>query len=75
MRPQSSSILDCPIWGVDVLRALQDGGESPVMILTGVDGISQKVRAFTTGADDYLTKPFHCEVSVARLRAIVRRGL
>jgi two-component system cell cycle response regulator CtrA len=60
--------------GLDVLRALRDAGvKTPVMILTGMDGIPQKVKAFATGADDYLTKPFHREEFVARLKAIARR--
>ena len=60
--------------GMDVLRALRDEGiKTPIMILTGVDGVPDKVKAFASGADDYLTKPFHREEFVARLRAIARR--
>jgi two-component system cell cycle response regulator CtrA len=62
------------VGGLDVLRVLRDAGvKTPVMILTGTDGIPQKVKAFATGADEYLTKPFHREEFVARLRAIARR--
>jgi two-component system cell cycle response regulator CtrA len=62
------------IGGLEVLKALRDAAIAiPVMILTGIDGIPQKVKAFAQGADDYLTKPFHREEFVARLKAIARR--
>ena len=46
----------------------------PVLILTARDRWSEKVAGFDAGADDYLTKPFHIEELLARLRALVRRA-
>jgi two-component system OmpR family response regulator len=46
----------------------------PVLILTARDRWSDKVQGFDAGADDYVTKPFHMEEVLARLRALVRRA-
>ena len=45
----------------------------PILILTGESGLEQKVALLDAGADDYLTKPFHGEELLARLRALLRR--
>jgi two-component system OmpR family response regulator len=50
------------------------GRKMPVLVLTARDGWSDKVRSFDAGADDYVTKPFHIEEILARLRALVRRA-
>jgi two-component system, OmpR family, response regulator len=47
---------------------------TPVLILTARDRWSEKVDAFDAGADDYLTKPFHIEELLARVRALLRRA-
>ncbi|MBT9257153.1 response regulator transcription factor [Phycicoccus sp. MAQZ13P-2] len=47
---------------------------TPVLMLTAKDGEYDQTDAFDLGADDYLTKPFHFIVLVARLRALARRG-
>jgi two-component system, OmpR family, response regulator len=47
---------------------------TPVLILTARDRWSEKVDAFDAGADDYLTKPFHMEELLARVRALLRRA-
>src|ERR1700752_3468987 len=61
--------------GLDVLRALRVGKiKTPIMILSGSAEIETKVRTFSGGADDYLTKPFHREELVARIQAVVRRS-
>ena len=61
--------------GVSVLeRWRQDGKGFPVLILTARDRWSEKVAGFDAGADDYLTKPFHTEELLARLRALTRRA-
>jgi two-component system, OmpR family, response regulator len=61
--------------GVTVLERWRNAGRAmPVLILTARDRWSEKVAGFDAGADDYLTKPFHTEELLARLRALVRRA-
>jgi two-component system cell cycle response regulator CtrA len=61
--------------GLDVLRTLRRGrNETPIMILSGTAQIDSKVKALSLGADDYMTKPFHKDELVARLRAVIRRS-
>lgn len=61
--------------GYDVCAALRARGvTTPILMLTAKDGEYDEAEAFETGADDYLTKPFHYVVLVARLRALVRRA-
>ncbi len=45
----------------------------PVLMLTVRDAWQEKVEALSTGADDYVTKPFHVQELVARLQALIRR--
>jgi two-component system, OmpR family, response regulator len=61
--------------GVSVLKRWRSSGvTTPVLILTARDRWSEKVAGFDAGADDYLTKPFHPEELLARLRALTRRA-
>lgn len=61
--------------GHDVLRQIRLAKiDTPVLILTGADDTDSKVRGFGSGADDYMTKPFHREELVARIHAIIRRS-
>ena len=61
--------------GVSVLKVWRsEGRDVPVLVLTARDQWSQKVAAFDAGADDYVTKPFHTEELLARLRALLRRS-
>ena len=61
--------------GLDVLRTLRVGKiNTPVMILSGTSKIDTKVKTFSGGADDYMTKPFHKDELVARIHAVVRRS-
>jgi two-component system OmpR family response regulator len=50
------------------------GARTPVLILTALDAVEDRVRALDLGADDYLSKPFAIAELVARLRALVRRA-
>ena len=56
------------------LRASLKHSETPVMMLTGLDGEAEKVAALEMGADDYVTKPFSVKEVVARIQALVRRS-
>ena len=61
--------------GLTVLKRWRDAGRAmPVLILTARDNWSEKVAGIDAGADDYLTKPFHWEELLARLRALIRRA-
>jgi two-component system, cell cycle response regulator CtrA len=61
--------------GFDVLRKLRISKvKSPVLILSGLAGIEDKIKGLGFGADDYMTKPFHKDELVARIHAIVRRS-
>lgn len=60
--------------GLEVLRGWRrDGIDTPVLLLTALDGVEEKVRGLGDGADDYLTKPFALAELVARLEALTRR--
>lgn len=61
--------------GYDVLKSIRTQHvETPVLILTAKDGIDDKLRGFNVGADDYLTKPFHREELLARIKALLKRS-
>ena len=61
--------------GLSVLkRWRQEGVTAPVLILTARDQWHEKVAGIDAGADDYLTKPFHTEELLARVRALIRRA-
>ncbi len=60
--------------GVEVCSALRESGNAvPILILTALDGVDQRIRGLDAGADDYLTKPFDFGELLARLRALTRR--
>ena len=62
------------ISGFMVLTTLRRARIStPIMIVSGLAGIEDKVRGLNLGADDYMTKPFHKDELVARIHAITRR--
>ncbi len=62
--------------GYEVCKRLRAAGSQvPVLMLTAKDGEYDEADALDLGADDYLTKPFSFVVLVARLRALLRRGL
>lgn len=60
--------------GISILREYRTaGGGTPVIMLTGMSEISQKEQGLDSGADDYLTKPFHLKELAARVRSLLRR--
>ena len=61
--------------GMDVLKDLRaSGNNTPVLILTALDRIEQRVAGLDSGADDYLVKPFDLDELCARLRVLQRRS-
>jgi two-component system response regulator MprA len=61
--------------GRDVCQALRAQGiGAPVLFLTARDAVTDRLAGFSAGGDDYLTKPFHFDELVARLRALLRRA-
>ncbi len=61
--------------GVSVLEALRrQGCRTPVLMLTAVGGVEDRVDGLTAGADDYVVKPFAMSELMARVKALLRRG-
>lgn len=71
-------ILDCnlpKLSGQEVVRKLRAAGHVvPILILTVLSEINDKVELFELGADDYLTKPFAISELLVRIKALLRRG-
>lgn len=60
--------------GISVCRGLRDAGHDvPILMLTALDAVEQRITGLDAGADDYLTKPFDFGELLARLRALMRR--
>jgi two-component system OmpR family response regulator len=60
--------------GYDVCQRLrQDGQHTPILMLTAMDAIEDKIKGIKIGADDYLTKPFDFDELLVRIEALVRR--
>lgn len=70
-------VLDWDLPGLSGLELLKrfraGGGGTPVIMLTGKGEIAEKEQGFDSGADDYLTKPFHMKELAARVRSLLRR--
>jgi len=63
------------ISGFEVLLRLRSAKvKTPILILSGLTSIDQKIKGLTSGADDYLTKPFSRDELIARVQAIIRRS-
>jgi two-component system, OmpR family, copper resistance phosphate regulon response regulator CusR len=60
--------------GWQVCKEIRDEGlKSPIIMLTALDSVEDKIKGLDWGADDYLTKPFHFGELLARVRSLVRR--
>jgi len=60
--------------GLDVCRTVRDeGNRVPILMLTALDAVEDRIAGLDAGADDYLTKPFDFGELLARLRALTRR--
>lgn len=70
-------VLDRMLPGIDGLTILQKlrrlGIETPIIMLTAMGTLKDKVEGLDMGADDYLTKPFEMEELIARIKALARR--
>jgi two-component system OmpR family response regulator len=77
-QPFDAVVLDLGLPQMDGLTVLKKWRAAdrtmPVLILTARDNWHEKVAGIDAGADDYLTKPFHMEELLARLRALIRRA-
>jgi two-component system OmpR family response regulator len=77
--PYDAIVLDIMLPGLNGFRICaalrEEGNWTPILMLTAKDGELDEAEALDTGADDYLTKPFSYVVLVARLRALLRRGV
>jgi len=75
--PPDAMVLDVlmpEVDGLEVCRRMRAAGDdTPVLMLTARDAISDRVEGLDAGADDYLVKPFALEELLARLRALMRR--
>jgi len=79
-----AQINDYDVIVLDLMLPLQDGWVTcsnlrrkgiltPILMLTALDDVGDKIRGLDSGADDYLTKPFHFGELLARIRSLVRR--
>lgn len=61
--------------GYEVTRRLRSGQiHTPVLVISGMDGVEDKLKAFGIGIDDYVTKPFSKPELLARVQAVIRRS-
>lgn len=59
--------------GLSILRRIRETSDVPVILLTALDDVVDRVVGLELGADDYLTKPFDLRELLARIRAVIRR--
>ena len=75
--PYDAMVLDIRLPGLDgleVCRRLREAGNQvPIVMLTALDAVGQRIAGLDAGADDYLSKPFDFGELMARLRAVMRR--
>lgn len=71
-----SDIVMPNITGLELLRQIRSEGiTTPVILLTALGDIEDKIEGFEAGADDYLTKPFDFQELALRIRAVARRPI
>lgn len=63
------------ISGVDVCRKIRETSHVPIIMLTAKDAEIDKVVGLELGADDYVTKPYSSRELIARIKAVLRRGI
>jgi two-component system response regulator RegX3 len=63
------------ISGIDVCRTIRTNSQIPIIMLTAKDSEVDKVVGLELGADDYVTKPYSARELVARIKAVLRRGV
>lgn len=69
-----SDIMLPGIDGFEILKRIREKGiKTPVLLLTALDGIEDRVKGLDYGADDYLVKPFAFDELMARIRVLLRR--
>jgi len=77
-RPPDAVVLDVMMPHVDGLEACRRirarGDDTPILILTALGEVADRVDGLDAGADDYMVKPFALEELLARLRALLRRS-
>ena len=61
------------ISGLDVCRTLRKESDTPIIMLTARDEVTDKIIGLEMGADDYVTKPFDPKELLSRIRAVLRR--
>jgi two-component system phosphate regulon response regulator PhoB len=62
--------------GTDLIRGIRgegQGGQIPVIMLTALEGMQDRIRGFEAGADDYMTKPFSPRELILRVGAVLKR--
>lgn len=73
----SAVVLDVNLPGMSGLEIAQtlrrQGNDIPILMLTALDGVRDRVAGLDEGADDYVTKPFDLDELLARIRALIRR--
>lgn len=66
-------ILDILLPGLDGFEVIKQANETPTIFLTAKDSLPDRIKGFSMGADDYLTKPFEMLELLARVEAVLRR--
>src|SRR5205823_1940174 len=77
LNPPDAVILDLLLpdaSGRDLTRSLREWTDAPIILVSAVGDVDEKIAALDAGADDYVTKPFAIGELLARLRAVLRRA-